>query len=95
MENRRAGLWRSLGEPDGLLPCADNQVGLHFNSTGQSVSDTRFHDNRFESNGTAVLLENVPTDITMDFAGTSFTGNGTDINNRCDQPLDVSQAVFD
>ena len=74
---------------------ADNQVGLHFNSTGQSVSDTRFHDNRFESNGTAVLLENVPTDITMDFAGTSFTGNGTDINNRCDQPLDVSQAVFD
>ena len=72
----------------------DNQVGLHFNSTGQSVSDTRFQDNRFTGNRTAVLLENVPTDVTMDFAGSVFTGNGTDIDNRWSQPLDLSQAIF-
>ena len=73
----------------------ENDVGFHFNSTGQSVSDTRFRDNHFAGNGTAVLLENVPTDVTMDFAGTEFTGNGTDLDNRCDQPLDVSQAIFE
>lgn len=72
----------------------DNEVGFHFNSIGQSASDSRYHDNTFTSNGTAVLLENVPTDLTLDFAGTVFSGNGTDVDNRCDHPIDLSNAVF-
>ena len=73
---------------------ADNDVGFHFNSTGQSASHTLYHDNIFLNNGTGVLLENVPTDITLDFTGSEFAENGTDIENLCDQPIDVSQAIF-
>ena len=30
----------------------------------------------------------------MDFGGCVFTDNGTDIDNRCSQPVDISQAIF-
>lgn len=39
-------------------------------------------------------MESVPTDVTMKFADCLFSGNGTDIDNRCGQQLDISQAVF-
>lgn len=55
--------WGNLSE----CRLTNNQIGLHFNSTGQSVSDQDFENNRFEGNATAILLENVPTDVTMDF----------------------------
>ncbi len=73
----------------------DNQTGFHFNSIGQSANHTLYTDNVFARNGTAVLLENVPTDLMMDFSGSVFTDNGTDIDNRCAQPVDLSQATFD
>ena len=40
-------------------------------------------------------MENIPTDVTLDFSGTVFTGNGTDLDNRCNQALDLSGATFD
>ena len=72
-----------------------NQVGFHFNSTGSSVSHTMFNDNHFEENTTAVLLENVPTDVIMNFQNSRFRGNRVDIDNRCGQPLDLTQAIFE
>ena len=72
-----------------------NTVGFHFNSTGQSASDDSFHDNTFTGNGTGVLLENVPTDMTIYFDGSVFSGNGTDLDNRCDHPVDLSKAVME
>ncbi len=74
---------------------ADNEVGFHFNSNGGYVNHTMFNDNTFIGNGTAVLLEQVPTDETMNFQGSRFSQNGTDIDNRCGQPLDISQAIFE
>ena len=47
------------------------------------------------NNGTAVLMENVPTDIPLDFAGTVFSGNDTDVDNQCDHPIDLSNAILD
>lgn len=73
----------------------NNTVGMYFNSTGNMVMDQLYMDNVFQNNGTAVLLESVPTDVMLIFSGTRFTGNGTDIDNRCDQPLDLSEAVFE
>lgn len=72
----------------------DNQVGFHFNATDDVVSHTTYSDNEFINNGTAVLLESVPTDVSLKFPGSVFSGNGTDIDNRCDQDLDISQATF-
>lgn len=48
----------------------------------------------FTGNGTGILLESVPTDITMVFDGTVFSNNGTDLDNRCDHPIDTTNAVF-
>lgn len=73
---------------------ADNDVGFRFNSTGNSASHSMYNDNVFRGNGTAVLLENVPTDLELNFQNSLFSGNGTDIDNRCGQPVDVSQATF-
>ena len=73
----------------------DNTTGFHFNNTGQYVTHTMFNDNVFLRNGTAVLLENVPSDECLNFQGSRFTGNGTDIDNRCGHPLDITQVIFE
>ncbi len=72
----------------------DNGTGFAFNATEASPIDSRYTGNRFQENGTGLLLENVPSDLTLDLAGTVFSGNGTDIDNRCRQDLDLSQAIF-
>lgn len=71
-----------------------NQTGLYYNAVDGSPSDSRFTGNAFTDNETAVLLENVPTGVRMNFGECVFTGNGTDIDNRCEQPLDISEAIF-
>lgn len=71
-----------------------NTVAFHFNSTGNSVTDTMYERNRFRDNGTAVLLESVPTDIALKFPDTIFERNGTDFDNRCGQTLEIDKAVF-
>lgn len=73
----------------------DNETAFHFNSASSSASHSMYNNNMFRNNGTAVLLENVPTDLTLNFENSVFTGNRTDIDNRCDQPLDLSQAIFE
>ncbi|MFR5601103.1 MAG: right-handed parallel beta-helix repeat-containing protein [Lachnospiraceae bacterium] len=72
----------------------NNETGFHFNAEGPNVNDTRFTENTFTNNTTAVLLEKAPGNHELDFSQTVFSGNGTDIDNRCDQPMDTSQAVF-
>ena len=73
----------------------DNQVGLHFNATGANVSRSIYDGNLFQQNGTAVLLERVPSIESISFPGCRFTENGTDIDNRCGQAVDISQAIFE
>lgn len=79
-----------------VIKCSfeDNHVGFHFNSEGNSVSHTQFNENLFLNNDTAVLLECVPTDVTLNFWGSIFSGNELDIDNQCHQSLDISEAVF-
>ena len=72
-----------------------NTVAFHFNSEGNSVSSTMFTGNTFLNNTTALLLEQVPGGQELVFADCRFAGNGTDIDNRCDQPLDITQAIFE
>ena len=71
-----------------------NEVGLYFNSESGMPADTRYIGNHFSDNQTAVLLEQVPTDLKLDFEGSEFSSNETDIDNRCNQPLDLSHAIF-
>ena len=73
---------------------AGNGVGFHFNSTGDQASHSMYNDNVFRRNGTAVVLENVPSDLALNFENSVFSDNETDIDNRCGQPVDISRAIF-
>ena len=73
----------------------DNEIGVHFNADSGSQMDSRYKGDVFRSNGTAVLLERVPTRVPLDFPETVFSGNGTDIDNRCGLPLKLGEAVFE
>lgn len=75
---------------------ADNTVGLCFDSADTPmVSDNFYTGNTFQNNGTAVLLERVGSDASLCFPETRFTGNGTDIDNRCGHEVDTSGTVFE
>lgn len=67
-----------------------NRTGLHYNTRDTSPSDSHFTDNQFKENETAVLLESVSVELEMNFSGCQFEHNGTDIDNRCGQPLKLS-----
>jgi hypothetical protein len=69
-------------------------VGFHFNASQSLVSHSQFDGNRFAENGTALLWEGTPVDIEIAFPESVFTHNGTDIDNRSGQSIDISQAVF-
>ena len=71
-----------------------NTIGLLCNSSDPDADDPQFTANTFASNAIAVLLEHAATPVVLDFSGSHFTGNGTDIENRCGQPLDIALTVF-
>jgi hypothetical protein len=73
----------------------DNEIGFHFNSPSGLISDNVYENNIFRNNTTAVLLENIPSKEPLKFTGTRFSNNGTDIDNRCEQQPDISEAIFD
>ena len=73
----------------------DNTVGFHFNSTSNNRSDHMYSGNLFQRNGTAVLLESVPSDQALYFDGTRFSRNGADIDNRCGHEVSIAAAIFE
>ena len=73
----------------------ENEIGLHFNYDSGNPMDSRYMGDVFRNNGTAVLLERVSTKESLSFPEAVFSGNGTDIDNRCGQELDLSEAVFE
>ena len=82
-------------DTDGTI-FADNQVGLCFDSADTPmVSDNFYTGNTFQNNGTAVLLEHVGSDTPLNFPETRFSGNGTDIDNRCGQEVSIADAIFE
>ena len=74
---------------------ADNTVGFHFNASQSTVSHSQFTGNHFTENDTAILWEGTPVDMAISFHESVFAHNGTDIDNRSGQQIDISQAVFE
>ena len=72
-----------------------NGVGFHFDSTGEYANHSMYNDNRFFGNDVAVQLDNVPTDVTLNFQGSVFRDNAQGILNICEQSLDLSQVTFE
>ena len=73
---------------------ADNDVAVHYNTNQINMFNSVCPDNAFLRNGTGLLIEGVPAGDDLGLPGCRFEGNGTDIDNRSGQPLDLSQASF-
>lgn len=71
-----------------------NLIGFRFDSSGEYANHPMFNDNQFIGNDVGVQLDSVPTDVTLNFQGSVFQGNGNFLDNRCNQPLDLSQATL-
>ncbi len=71
-----------------------NEVAVHYNTNRTNFFNSVSPDNQFLCNGTGILIEGEATEDDLDLSGCRFEGNGTDIDNRSGQPLDISQAVF-
>lgn len=97
------------GWKTGILPYGDhtwvtvrdcvlegNKTGFHFIGVGNYITSNMFTGNRFLNNGTALLLEGDPVnDHALDLSGCVFSNNEVDIDNRCGQALDTSDAIFE
>ena len=71
-----------------------NEMAVHYNTNRTDFFQLHLPGQQFLHNGTAILIEGEPTEDTLGLPGCRFEGNGTDIDNRSGQPLDISQAIF-
>lgn len=73
----------------------NNEIGYRMNSHHSQYSIETHSENKFINNGTAVLLEKIPSDRAIDFNDCVFTGNTTDIDNRTNNPIATTNSTFD
>ena len=63
------------------------RIGLHMNSSSSESRNGWFGENTFRGNGTAVLLENMPSNDDLYFVYCVFEDNGTDMDSRVDNRI--------
>lgn len=73
----------------------NNKIALKFNSSMAYGTAPNYLNNTFTGNGTAVCIENLPGNEVLDFAGSTFSGNDVDIDNKAEHSVDTAKAVFE
>lgn len=91
------GAFMQEGSWIGAVNCTfeENGVGLYFGSSSSSGVDPYYTGDNFTGNKVAVRVETLPENWKLDFSGSTFSGNGTDVENENENPVDVSGAVFE
>ena len=59
------------------------------------IATSRVVNNTFTDNGTAVCIDSLPGNEVIDFAGSVFSGNDADIENKADHAVDTAKATFE
>lgn len=72
----------------------NNKIALKFNSSMAYGTSPSYLNNTFTGNGIAICIENLPGNEVLDFAGSIFSGNDVDIENKAEHPVDTAKAVF-
>ena len=72
-----------------------NGVGFCFDSAGDYFNYSYFEGNTFLRNEIAVDLVRVPRAKEINFRNCLFSGNGGNIRNPSDYPIDISYATFE
>ena len=73
----------------------DNQTALKFNTSRSYGSAPEYSNNTFTGNQTAVCIDNLPGNEVLDFVGSTFSGNETDIENKTNHTVNTANAVFE
>ena len=73
----------------------NNNIALKFNSNMAYGTSPSYLNNTFTENGTAVCIDNLPGNEVLDFAGSIFSGNDTDIDNKTEHSVDTAKATFE
>lgn len=73
----------------------NNGTALKFDSTSAYGTASVYGDNLFSGNGTAVSIDNLPGNEVLDFIGSTFSGNETDIENKAEHPINTVNAIFE
>ena len=73
----------------------NNKIGFSYDTLSYSFSKDGFPDCRIEGNDVGIRFVNLPCAMPLDFFGTVFSGNGTDIDNPIQNPIDLSNAIFE
>ena len=96
IRNCSIGAYAQEGSWIGIHRCTfeNNDIGFQFDSHESFMADPDYDGNRFLNNGTAILLLNVPGPLLLYFQNTEFTGNGADIENPNNFPVDTREAAF-
>ncbi|MBD9014913.1 MAG: zinc ribbon domain-containing protein [Lachnospiraceae bacterium] len=85
------GAWVSASD----CTFTDNGTALKLNTGIAYGSSPDFLNNTFTGNGTAVCIDRLPGNEILNFAGSIFSGNGTDIENKTKHTVDTSNVVFE
>ena len=67
---------------------------MKFNTSSAYGTAPSYLNNTFTGNGTAVCIDSLPGSEVLDFAGSTFSGNDTDIDNKAEHPVDTARAVM-
>lgn len=73
---------------------ANNTVGLKFNTSMAYGTAPNYVNNTFTDRN-CCLLDSLPGKMVIDFAGSVFSGNDTDIENKADHAVDTAKATFE
>ncbi len=73
----------------------NNKIALKFNSSMAYGTAPNYLNNTFTGNGTAVCIENLPGNEVLDFAGSTFSENDVDIDNKAEHSVDTAKANFE
>ena len=71
-----------------------NGIGFRYNTNSYYSFKTAFPDSVVEDNGIGVQFLNIPGNTLLDFVGTVFSNNTTDIDNPISYPIESSLATF-
>ena len=73
----------------------NNGIGFRYNSTVHSSFNETFSGCEISGNDIGVQFETLIGTISIDFAGSTFSGNRVDIDNPIDYPIKTDGAIFE
>jgi len=86
---------------DGGMICVEsctfrnNKIGFSYDTLHHSLFKTGFPDCTIVGNEIGVQFVNLSGPAPLDFGDTVFSGNGVDIDNPIQYPIDLSNAIFE